>query len=206
MPSNNYESYSSTGPAAPPIPPRPYPPTSDPRPPMIPTSSRPRPSLDPSSSRAGALYSPGTYPTPELPLYPLAKHRTLEPSSPDDCTAATIQAALDELGPSSTLYLPPRTVWKLEKPIVLQDYQEIATLGYPPHEGEMALLEALEDCRPHLIHALDKSGIRIRNIIFEGNKEKYGWDKEGGVMLQLGGGRAHNQVSKCAHASVHAAL
>lgn len=58
----------------------------------------------------------------------------------------------------------------------------------------MALLDAQEDCTPHIIHAFDKSGIRIRNLILEGNKEKYGWDEKGGCMIQLGGGKAHNQV------------
>jgi hypothetical protein len=141
------------------------------------------------------LYDPGNYPTPELPNYPLQKSKVLTPSNYYDFTSATIQKAIDELGPSSTLYLIPRSVWKLEKTIVLQDYQEIATLGYPSLEEDMAILDAQESCTFHLIYAKDKIGIRIRNLVLEGNKEKYGWlEKDGGVMVQLGGGRAYNQV------------
>lgn len=59
----------------------------------------------------------------------------------------------------------------------------------------MALLEAQGDCIPHVIHALDKSGVRIRNLILEGNKERYGWDEKCGCIIQLGGQKAHNQVN-----------
>lgn len=124
----------------------------------------------------------------------LFRHRVLDPQSPDDYTSATIQSALDELGPSTTVYLPPRTTWKIHKTIKLEDYQEIATYGYPFSQSDMAILDAQDDCTSHIIHAFDKSGIRIRNLVIEGNKEKYGWDDKGGVMIQLGGGQANNQV------------
>lgn len=179
--------------APPPVPPRPAPNMST-RPPAVPNSSRPANHPAP-IRQAGALYDPGHYPTPELPNYPLQKSRVLSPSSPDEFTSETIQKALDEMGPSSTLYLIPRSLWRLNKTIALQDYQELATLGYPDHEEDMAILDAQESCTFHLIHAMDKSGVRIRNLVLEGNKEKYGWlEKDGGVMVQLGGGRAYNQV------------
>lgn len=92
------------------------------------------------------------------------------------------------------MYLPARTTWKIHKTVTLQDYQEIATFGYPTSHEDMAYLDAQEDCNPHVVHAFDKSGIRIRNLVIEGNKEKYGWDEKGGVMIQLGGGKANNQV------------
>lgn len=54
-------------------------------------------------------------------------------------TSATIQKALDNLGPSSTLYLPPGSVWDVHNTIFLHEYQEMATLGYPTQESELAL-------------------------------------------------------------------
>ena len=143
---------------------------------------------------AGAIYAPGAYPTPELPLYPLQKSRILNPSHEHEYTSSTIQEVLNELGPSATLYLKPGTTWRIHSPIKMQEFQEIATLGYPTAHHEMAVLDAQEDCRPHIIHAFEKSGVRIRNLIIEGNQHKYGFDKQGGVMIQLGGGGAKNQA------------
>lgn len=113
----------------------------------------------------------------------------------NEYTSTSIQNALDELGPSATLYLPARTTWSIHKTITLQEYQEIATLGYPTSHDDMALLDAQDDCIPHVIHALDKSGVRIRNLVLEGNKERYGWDEKCGCIIQLGGRKAHNQVN-----------
>lgn len=73
----------------PPIPPRPSsqpqgPPALAPRPSASPrpssASRAPVPSNRPSAPQAGAIYTPGTYPTPELPLYPITKSRVLKPS------------------------------------------------------------------------------------------------------------------------------
>jgi hypothetical protein len=139
----------------------------------------------------GAIYKPGTYPTPELFSYPLGPHKVLNEGPR---TAAAIQAALDALGPSSTLYLPKGSKWIIEKPLVLQPHQELATQGYPTAEKEMALLEASRECKPYIFECWDKTGIRIRNLIMEGGREKYGWSEHCGVMVSLGH-TAHNQVS-----------
>lgn len=119
--------------------------------------------------KAGAIYVPGTYPVPELPLYPLQKHILLQPSSEEEYNSAAIQNALKSLGPSSTVYLPSRSIWKIESTISLDDFQELATYGYPTDEN-MAILDAQKDCEGSIIHAFDRSGIRIRNLIIEGNK------------------------------------
>ncbi|KAF8305127.1 hypothetical protein DL93DRAFT_2066464 [Clavulina sp. PMI_390] len=178
---------------APPIvPPRPSPKPSSPSlsnvPPPI---ASPRPPK--STPQAGAIYRPGDYPTPELPSYPLQKHTILKPNSPEEYTSATIQSALKEIG-TGTVYLPTGSVWNIEETILMEDFQELATLGYPTEEGQMAKLDAQEGLHGHILHAFDKSGIRIRNLVIEGNKEKYGWDEKSGVMVQLGGGKARNQV------------
>jgi hypothetical protein len=143
------------------------------------------------SSKPGALYEPGKWPTPELLMHPVGPHRIL---SEAPFTSSTIQAALDQLGPSTTLYLAPASHWVVTSPIVLQLYQEIATLGYPANESGMAFLEAAEECKPYMFSCWGKSGIRIRNLIIDGAREKYGWNKDCGVMLSLGH-LAVNQVS-----------
>lgn len=102
-------------------------------------------------------------------MYPLQKSRLLSPSSPDDYTSTTIQNALKEIGPLGTIYLPAGSTWRVEETIFLDDFQELATVGYPVGDG-MAILEAEEGLQGHLLHAFDKSGIRIRNIVIEGNK------------------------------------
>src|ERR1700761_9144964 len=63
-----------------------------------------------SSARAGVIYPPGSYPTPELVNYPLGCHLVLR-NGP--FTSQTIQQALDNLGPNTTLYLPQRSRWTL---------------------------------------------------------------------------------------------
>ncbi|KAF9516857.1 hypothetical protein BS47DRAFT_1327091 [Hydnum rufescens UP504] len=177
----------------PPIPPRPnLPPPIPPRlPPVVP--HRP-PAVEPKAkSFAGAMYAPGHYPTPELPMYPLRKSSVLRPSSSSEFNSSILQNALNALGPSSTLYLPRGSSWKIHSPITLHEFQELATEGYPQEEADMAILDAEAECRPHVVYAISKSGVRIRNLIVEGGKEKHGWDKDGGVIIQLGG-NAHNQV------------
>ncbi|KAF8305142.1 hypothetical protein DL93DRAFT_2160417 [Clavulina sp. PMI_390] len=173
------------------VPPRPTPETSPPSldaPPSITSPSPPK-----AIPQAGAIYPPGEYPTPELPLYPLQKHIILKPGSDAEYTSAAVQKALNDIG-AGTVYLPAGSVWKVEESIYLADFQELATLGYPTREEEMATLDAQEGLRGHLLHAFDKRGIRIRNLIFEGNKEKYGWDDHGALMIQLGGAKGPNQV------------
>ncbi len=142
---------------------------------------------------AGAIYASGTYPTPELPLYPIGHHVTLRPQSETDFNEKTIQDALS--GSSSiTVYLPRGSRWYFHSTLHLSDFQELATEGYPTDEKDMAIIDAQEDCHGHVIHAFAKSGVKIRNMIIEGNKEKYGWDEKGAVMIQLGGGPGRNQV------------
>jgi hypothetical protein len=143
------------------------------------------------NTKPGALYEPGQWPTPELSMHPIGPHRVL---SEGPFTSSTIQAALDQLGPSTTLYLAPGSQWVVTSPIVLQLYQEIATLGYPTNEPEMASLEAAEECKPYMFACWGKSGIRIRNLVIDGGREKYGHNGDCGVMLSLGH-LAVNQVS-----------
>ena len=186
---NHFPPYHSSPPQ---VPPRPnVPPPIPPRLPSMPP--RPQAREHRLKSLAGAIYAPGHYPTPELPTYPLRKHRILRPTSPQEYDSSTIQNALNALGPSSTLYLARGTSWRIHSPITLHEFQELATEGYPQEEADMAVLDAQEDCRPHVLYAISKHGIRIRNLVVEGGKEKYGWDKDGGVVIQLGG-NAHNQV------------
>lgn len=166
-------SVSPTGPnagSAPLIPPRPQ------KAPIIPPRPAPRTQEPLASSneasfipKAGAIYAPGAYPVPELPLYPLQKHVLLQPSSAQEYTSATIQNALKSMGPSSTVYLFPGSIWKVESTIFLDDFQELATHGYPTGET-MAVLDAQKGCDGSIIHAFDRSGVRVRNLVVEGNK------------------------------------
>lgn len=68
-----------------------------------------------------------------------------------------------------TIYLPAGSTWRVEETIFLDDFQELATVGYPAGD-DMAILEAQEGLHGHLLHAFDKSGIRIRNVVIDGNK------------------------------------
>jgi hypothetical protein len=161
---------SPSGGNAPPIPPRPQ------KAPIIPPRPAPRNQNSAVISneasfipKAGAIYAPGSYPVPELPLYPLQKHIVLQPSSVEEYTSATIQDALKSIGPSSTVYLPPGSIWKVESTIFLDDFQELATYAYPIGET-MAVLDAQKGCDGSIIHAFDRSGVRIRNLVVEGNK------------------------------------
>ncbi|KAG8939437.1 hypothetical protein FRC04_006584 [Tulasnella sp. 424] len=155
-------------------------------PPMVKSDTRPSVTPqppDPSVSRStgsvpqaavvtGTLYKPGEYPTPDLFPFPLSKHRVL--THPSSFTSAAIQQAIDELGPHSTLYLPPRTRWTVSSTIHLKPHQELATLGYPTEETEIAWLEAEEGCSGNVLKAFDMPGVRIRNVGFDGGREKYG--------------------------------
>lgn len=79
--------------------------------------------------------------------------------------------------------------------ISMYPFQELATEGYPTAEQEMAWLDAREECHGHLISAFGKSGTRIRNILLEGNREKFGHDPDGKCMIILGDVNTCNQVS-----------
>ncbi|KDQ10469.1 hypothetical protein BOTBODRAFT_492205 [Botryobasidium botryosum FD-172 SS1] len=194
-------------PGPPSVPPKPYarPPSPRPAPAFAADIDRTAPratDLPPARSLnpfevpiAGVIYPPGSYPTPELASYPLGKTLTLTTSQ--GRTSRVIQDALDTLGPCSTLYLPPRSTWVIENTLQLHPYQELATLEYPTREDEMAVLEAGQDCRPHVIWGFARSGIRIRNIIVEGNREKFGWDPQGGVMISLGQNASNQVVDHC---------
>lgn len=149
--------------------------TPPPIPPRLHSDTRPdRPSSTATASAifAGAIYEPGTYPTPDLFPFPLSKHKTL--SDPPAHTSAAIQDALNELGPHSTLYLPPRTRWSVSSTITLHPHQELATLGYPGGEDEIAWLEAEEECTGHVLNGADMAGVRLRNIGIDGGREKHG--------------------------------
>ncbi|CAE6536695.1 unnamed protein product [Rhizoctonia solani] len=177
--------------APPPIPPRMAPTVPDRPGVSIPRETQPIPA--PNQSQAGAIYAPGTYPTPELFCFPFGKHDVLR--SPEyGFTAKSIQQKLDELGPNSTLYLPRGSRWEVETMISMHPFQELATEGYPTAEQEMAWLEAREECHGHLIFAFGKSGTRIRNILLEGNREKFGHDPDGKCMIILGDVNTCNQV------------
>ncbi|KZS92430.1 hypothetical protein SISNIDRAFT_442200 [Sistotremastrum niveocremeum HHB9708] len=146
------------------------------------------------SGNPGAIYPPGSYPTPELTMFALGKSDILT-EGPN--TSATIQKALDNLGPSSTLYLPPGSVWDVHDTIFLHEYQEIATLGYPTQESELALLQATKVLKKYLIQGFGKSGVRIRNLAFDGGREKYGWSADCGVMVLMGQTAVHQVVDRC---------
>lgn len=153
------------------------------------------------SNKAGVIFAPGTYPTPELFNFPLGKHCVLH--SPEyGFTAKSIQHQLDQLGSNSILYLPRGSRWEVEATITMHTFQELATEGYPAAEHEMAWLEATEECHGHLISGFSKSGIRIRNILVEGNREKYGHDPQGGCMIMLGNVNTCNQVSSVTHGTM----
>ncbi|KDN51470.1 hypothetical protein RSAG8_00015, partial [Rhizoctonia solani AG-8 WAC10335] len=177
--------------APPPIPPR-IPPTVPDRP-GVNTPRETQPAAAPNRSQAGVIYAPGTYPTPELFCFPFGKHAVLH-SPKHGFTAKSIQQKLDELGPNSTLYLPRRSRWEVEAMISMYPFQELATEGYPTAEQEMAWLEAREECHGHLISAFGKSGTRIRNILLEGHREKFGHDPDGKCMIILGDVNTCNQV------------
>ncbi|CAE6525158.1 unnamed protein product [Rhizoctonia solani] len=189
--SNAYGAPQSWPSAPPPIPPRMAPTVPDR--PGVSTLRENVPALAPNESQAGAIYAPGTYPTPELFCFPFGKHTVLH--SPEyGFTAKSIQQKLDELGPNSTLYLPRGSRWEVEAMITMYPFQELSTEGYPTAEHEMAWLEAKEECHGHLIFAFGKSGTRIRNILLEGHREKYGHDPDGKCMIILGDVNTCNQV------------
>ncbi|QRW27212.1 right-handed beta helix region protein [Rhizoctonia solani] len=190
--SNAYGTPQSWPSGPPPIPPRTAPPTVPARPEeFAPRDSESAPMSN--QSQAGVIYAPGTYPTPELFGFPFGKHAIL--NSPEyGFTARSIQQKLDELGPNSTLYLPRGSRWEVESMISMYPFQELATEGYPTAEQDMAWLEAKEECHGHLINAFSKSGIRIRNILVEGNREKFGHDPDGKCMIILGDANTCNQV------------
>jgi hypothetical protein len=186
--------------APPPIPPRIGPPTIPNRPAVgADRETDSTPIIIPQGlSQVGAIYAPGTYPTPELFNFPLGKHTVLH--SPEyGFTAKSIQHQLDQLGSNSTLYLPRGSRWEVEAVITMHPYQELATEGYPNAEYEMAWLEAKEELHLHLISGFGKSGVRLRNILFEGNREKFGHDPDGRCMILLGDTNTCNQVSCAAH-------
>ncbi|KAG8907613.1 hypothetical protein FRB99_003309 [Tulasnella sp. 403] len=168
------------------------------QPPATNVGSRPRPSAYPSSPPvpqpthgvprsfpAGALYKPGTYPTPDLFPFPVTKYRLL--SHPTSFTSNIIQDALNELGPNSTLYLPKGSRWTVTKTIQLRPHQELATWDYPTEEGDVAWLEADRDCTGHVLTAMNVPGVRIRNIGVDGGREKYGHEKACDCMAFEGG-------------------
>jgi hypothetical protein len=153
-------------------------------PPVPPRSTKPSVAVDLSRSatpKPGAPFPPGHWPTPELPLHPIGRYSIC---STQPFTSDTIQNALDSLGPSSTLYLPLASVWDIINPILLHEHQELATWGYPTDDKQMARLEAGRDCYPHIINARAKSCVRLRNVLVDGNRDRYGPEPKCGVMLQ----------------------
>ncbi|KAG9003234.1 hypothetical protein FRB93_011146 [Tulasnella sp. JGI-2019a] len=144
----------------------------------------------------GIAHTSGTYPTPELFHFPLSKHTVLV--APSSYTSRVINEALDNLGPHSTLYLPPGTRWSVSSTIWLKPYQELATLGYPKSENDVAWLDAEEGCTGHILSGTNMPGVRIRNIGVDGGREKYGYCKDNDCMVQLGNGKGHNQhIDSC---------
>ncbi|KAG9000569.1 hypothetical protein FRB90_011786 [Tulasnella sp. 427] len=167
------------------------------QPPSVKPDTRPGPpqpvSRAPSQIQvAGSLFEPGMYPTPDLFPFPLSKYRVLDRTS--EFSGNAIQQAIDELGPNATIYLPARTRWPVGCTLHLKPHQEIATLGYPTDENEMAWLEAQKGCTGHLLKATGAPGVRIRNILFDGGREKYGYAKTNDCIVQLGGQNGFNQV------------
>ncbi|KIJ54777.1 hypothetical protein M422DRAFT_775012 [Sphaerobolus stellatus SS14] len=148
------------------------------------------------SPPAGALFPPGQWPTPELPLNPIGRYTILStPTGP--LNSATIQSALQSLGPNATLFLPQASVWDLESPIQLLEYQTLATWGYPTAERDMAALLAGRDCLPYVIKAASVSGARLRNVVVDGGREQYGYNGDAQVMLQFGNAAVDQAVDHC---------
>ncbi|QRW00354.1 right-handed beta helix region protein [Ceratobasidium sp. AG-Ba] len=178
----------------PPIPPRVAPPAIPERPVSNPTRDSESPNAyGQQSAPVGAIYAPGTYPTPELFNFPLGKYTVL--SSPAyGYTAKSIQHELDQLGPSSTLYLPRGSRWEVEEMITMHPFQELATEGYPTAEHDMAWLEAKKELNMHMVTGFQKSGVRLRNLLFEGGREKYGHNPDGRCMIIIGASDTCNQV------------
>lgn len=131
--------------------------------------------------QAGVLYPPGNWPTPELSMYPIGRY-TICIGEP--FTSETLQGTLDDMGSSSIVYLPPSSKWILDRPIKLHEHQELATWGYPTQEDQMAMLEAGKDCYPFIVNAWAITGARLRNVIVDGARQKYGHEPKCGVMLQ----------------------
>lgn len=152
-------------------------------PPIPPRQTRPFQVASGPKPTAGALFAPGQWPTPELYSHPIGRYSICQ-GTQQPFTSKTIQSALDRLGASSTLYLPPSSVWSIDNPILLHEHQELATWGYPTDQNEMAHLEAGPDCYPHIINARAKSGARLRNVLVDGGRERYGHEPKCGVMLQ----------------------
>jgi len=132
---------------------------------------------------AGAIYPPGQWPTPELPPFPVGRFTVLG-TSHGPLNSATIQTALQGLGSNATLFLPPASVWDLEAPIQLLEWQTLATWGFPTDERSMAMLRAGPTCLPNVIRAGRVSGARLRNVIVDGGRNIYGFEPKADVMLQ----------------------
>ncbi|KAF8758588.1 Right handed beta helix region [Rhizoctonia solani] len=149
---------------------------------------------------SNAYGTPQSWPSGPPPIPPRTAPPTV-PARPEEFAprdSESIQQKLDELGPNSTLYLPRGSRWEVESMISMYPFQELATEGYPTAEQDMAWLEAKEECHGHLINAFSKSGIRIRNILVEGNREKFGHDPDGKCMIILGDANTCNQDGKWA--------
>ena len=153
------------------------------QPPTPSWETRPRQHASSSDNKfPGVRFSPGQWPTPELALHPIGRYSVCTTTS--SYTSETLQSALDALGPCSTLYLPASSVWTINAAIQLHEHQELASWGYPTEEKEMARLEAAKDCRPHIVNARAKTGARLRNVVVDGGRERYGPDPQAAVMLQ----------------------
>ncbi|KAG9127169.1 hypothetical protein FRC07_000378 [Ceratobasidium sp. 392] len=178
----------------PPIPPRAGPPAIPERPVSNPSQGPEHVSAyGQQVTSVGAIYAPGTYPTPDLFDFPLGKYTVLH-SPKYGFTAKSIQHELNQLGPTSTLYLPCGSRWEVEEMITMQPFQELATEGYPTAEHDMAWLEAKQELNMHMVTAFQKSGVRLRNLLFEGGREKYGHNPDGRCMIIIGALDTCNQV------------
>lgn len=131
--------------------------------------------------KAGALYPPGQYPTPDLLPVPTGRYALCDQWPRN---SETMQNALNALGNFESLFLPQGSRWVIDRPIQLGEHQELATWAYPTDEKNMAVLEAGPNCYPHIINARAISGACLRNLVIEGNRDKYGYEAKCGVMLQ----------------------
>lgn len=163
---------------------------------------------------AGSLFPPGGYPTPELCYYPLSKTKVLLDLPP--YTSTVIQEALDSLGPHSTLYLPRGTRWSVSSTLWLKPCQELATLGYPIGDDQVAWLDAEKGCTGHILSGANMPGVLIRNIGVDGGREKFGkyaqrsfeyvserratgYSKDCDCMVHLGNSKGYNQQIDFCH-------
>ncbi len=71
--------------------------------------------------------------------------------------------------------------------------QEISTQGYPT-DNTRAVIRVMSSSAATAINGSGWSGIRIKNIVVDGNRPQLGWLKGGGALIEVGGPAASAQI------------